>query len=83
MSLHRAGISNWAQVLEEIAPEDKNRNEVLDAGVVLYIATKKWDMAAPFHRSHEPELLLRGNLLLAFIPLFAVPFFGFNAKVLS
>jgi len=35
-----------AQVLEEIAPEDKNRNEVLGARVNLYTAAKKWDMAA-------------------------------------
>ena len=35
-----------AQVLEEIAPEDKNRNEVLGARVDLYMAAKKWDMAA-------------------------------------
>ena len=34
-----------AMVLEEIAPEDKNRNEVLGARVVLYMAPKKWDMA--------------------------------------
>jgi lipopolysaccharide biosynthesis regulator YciM len=34
-----------ALVLEEIAPEDKNRNEVLGARVILYMATKKWDMA--------------------------------------
>ena len=33
-------------VLDEIAPEDKNRNEVLGARVVLYMAAKKWDMAA-------------------------------------
>jgi hypothetical protein len=32
-----------AQVLEEIAPEDKNRNQVLRARVVLYMAAKKWD----------------------------------------
>ena len=32
--------------LEEIEPEDKNRTEVLGARVVLYIAAKKWDMAA-------------------------------------
>jgi Flp pilus assembly protein TadD len=47
-----------AQVLEEIAPEDKNRNEVLGARVVLYMAAKKWDMAAAI-ASHlvkvEPE----------------------------
>jgi Flp pilus assembly protein TadD len=35
-----------AMVLEEIAPEDKSRNEVLGARVVLYMAAKKWDMAA-------------------------------------
>ena len=35
-----------ALVLEEIAPEDKTRNEVLGARVDLYMAAKKWDMAA-------------------------------------
>jgi lipopolysaccharide biosynthesis regulator YciM len=35
-----------ALALEEITPEDKNRTEVLGARVVLYIAAKKWDMAA-------------------------------------
>ena len=35
-----------ALVLEEIAPEDKTRNEVLGARVNLYMAAKKWDMAA-------------------------------------
>jgi len=34
-----------AQVLEEIAPEDKTRNEVLGARVGIYMAAKKWDMA--------------------------------------
>ena len=34
-----------ALVLEEIAPEDKNRNEVLGARVNLYMVAKKWDMA--------------------------------------
>ena len=47
-----------AQVLEEIAPEDKNREEVLGARLVLYMAAKKWDMAAAV-ASHlvkvEPE----------------------------
>jgi len=47
-----------ALVLEEIAPEDKNRNEVLGARVALYMAAKKWDMAAAV-ASHlvkvEPE----------------------------
>ena len=33
-------------VLEEIAPEDKNRNEVLGARVNLYMVAKKWDSAA-------------------------------------
>ena len=35
-----------AQALEEITPEDKTRNEVLGARVDLYMAAKKWDMAA-------------------------------------
>ena len=47
-----------AMVLEEIAPEDKSRKEVLGARVVLYMAAKKWDMAAAV-ASHlvkvEPE----------------------------
>ena len=47
-----------AQVLEEIAPEDKTRTEVLGARVALYITAKKWDMAATV-ASHlvkvEPE----------------------------
>ena len=34
-----------AMVLEEIAPEDKNRSEVLGARVDLYMAAKKWEMA--------------------------------------
>jgi Flp pilus assembly protein TadD len=45
-------------VLEEIAPEDKNRKEVLRMRVQIYMATKKWDMAAAV-ASHlvkvEPE----------------------------
>jgi Flp pilus assembly protein TadD len=47
-----------AQVLEEIAPEDKSRSEVLGARVALYMAAKKSDMAAAV-ASHlvkvEPE----------------------------
>ena len=35
-----------AMVLEEIAPEDKTRNEVLGARVNLYMAARKWDTAA-------------------------------------
>ena len=35
-----------ALVLEEIAPEDKNRNEVLGERVNLHMVAKKWDMAA-------------------------------------
>ena len=35
-----------AQVLEEIEPKEKTRNEVLGARVAVYIAAKKWDMAA-------------------------------------
>ena len=30
---------------EEIAPEDKTRNEVLGARINLYMAAKKWNMA--------------------------------------
>ena len=33
-------LDSAAEVLEEIAPEDKNRNEVLSARVVLYMAAK-------------------------------------------
>jgi lipopolysaccharide biosynthesis regulator YciM len=47
-----------ASVLEEIAPEDKTRNEVLGARMNLYMVAKKWDMAAAI-ASHlvkvEPE----------------------------
>ena len=47
-----------ALALEEIEPEDKTRNEVLGARVDLYMAAKKWDMAAAV-ASHlvkvEPE----------------------------
>ena len=35
-----------AQVREEIEPEEKTRNEVLGARVNLYMAARKWDMAA-------------------------------------
>jgi predicted Zn-dependent protease len=35
-----------ALVLEEIAPKDKTRNGVLGARVDIYMAAKKWDMAA-------------------------------------
>jgi lipopolysaccharide biosynthesis regulator YciM len=35
-----------ALVLEEIEPEEKTRNEVLGARVNLYMAAKKWDVAA-------------------------------------
>ena len=39
-------IDDAALVLEEIAPEDKTRNEVLGARVGIYMAAKKWDKAA-------------------------------------
>ena len=35
-----------AHALEEIEPEEKTRNEVLYARVDIYLAAKKWDMAA-------------------------------------
>jgi Flp pilus assembly protein TadD len=51
-------LDDAAMVLEEIAPEDKTRNEVLGARINLYMATKKWNMAAAV-ASHlvkvEPE----------------------------
>ncbi len=47
-----------ADALEEIEPEDKTRKEVLGARIELYMAAKKWDMAAAV-ASHlanvEPE----------------------------
>jgi lipopolysaccharide biosynthesis regulator YciM len=50
--------------LEEIKPEDKTRNEVLGARVNLYLAAKKWDMAAAV-ASHlvkvEPEKMRLGG----------------------
>ena len=39
-------LDDAAMVLEEIAPEDKTRSEVLGARVDIYITAKKWDMAA-------------------------------------
>ena len=39
-------LDDAAMVLEEIAPEDKTRNEVLGARVGIYMAARKWDMAA-------------------------------------
>src|SRR5262245_19047049 len=39
-------LDDAALVLEEIKPEDRTRTEVLGARVALYIAAKKWDMAA-------------------------------------
>jgi Flp pilus assembly protein TadD len=38
-----------ALVLEEIAPEEKTRNEVLGARVNLYMAAKKWNTAVASH----------------------------------
>jgi hypothetical protein len=45
-------------VLEEIAPEDKTRNEVLGARVGIYMAAKKRDMAAAV-ASHLERLILK------------------------
>ena len=39
-------LDDAALALEEIEPEDRTRTEVLGARVVLYIAAKKWGMAA-------------------------------------
>ena len=39
-------LDDAALVLEEIEPEDKTRSEILGARVGIYLAAKKWDMAA-------------------------------------
>ena len=39
-------LDDAALALEEIAPEDKTRSEVLGARVAIYLAAEKWDMAA-------------------------------------
>ena len=39
-------LDDAAMVLEEIAPEDKTRSEVLGVRVAIYLAAEKWDMAA-------------------------------------
>jgi hypothetical protein len=39
-------LDDAALVLEEIEPEDKTRSEVLGARVGIYLAAKKWEMAA-------------------------------------
>jgi lipopolysaccharide biosynthesis regulator YciM len=39
-------LDDAALALEEIAPEDKTRREVLGARVGIYMAAKKWEMAA-------------------------------------
>ena len=39
-------LDDAALDLEEIAPEDKTRSEVLGARVAIYLAAEKWDMAA-------------------------------------
>jgi Flp pilus assembly protein TadD len=51
-------LDDAALALEDIEPKGRTRTEVLGARVVLYIAAKKWDMAAAV-ASHlvkvEPE----------------------------
>ena len=39
-------LDDAALALEEITPEDKTRIEVLGARVGIYMAAKKWEMAA-------------------------------------
>ena len=39
-------LDDAALALEEIEPGDKTRSEVLGARVTIYMAAKKWDMAA-------------------------------------
>lgn len=45
-----AMFEDAAHALEEIEPEDKTRSEVLYARLDIYLATKKWDMAAAVAR---------------------------------
>jgi lipopolysaccharide biosynthesis regulator YciM len=56
--LEFAMFDDAANALEEIEPEDKSRKEVLGARLELYLAAKKWEMAAAV-ASHllkvEPE----------------------------
>ena len=51
-------LDDAAMALEEIAPEDKTRSEVLGARVGIYMAAEKWEMAVAV-ASHlvktEPE----------------------------
>jgi Flp pilus assembly protein TadD len=39
-------LDDAALALEEIAPEEKTRSEVLGVRVAIYLAAEKWDMAA-------------------------------------
>ena len=39
-------LDDAALALDEIAPDEKTRDEVLGARVNLYMAAKRWDMAA-------------------------------------
>ena len=52
-------------MMPEMAPEDKTRNEVLGARVNLYMAARKWDMAAAV-ASHlikvDPETAAGGSV---------------------
>jgi hypothetical protein len=52
-----------AMVLEEIAPEDKTHNEVPGARVNLYMATKKWEMAASVAKSSGEGRARRSRLM--------------------
>ena len=58
-------IDDAALVLEEIAPEDKTRNEVLGARVGIYMAAKKWDMAAAV-ASHLVVRAITNSLYIGF-----------------
>jgi Flp pilus assembly protein TadD len=51
-------LDDAAQILENIEPEDKSRNEVLGARVKFYMAARKWNMAVPIAKhlvEVEPE----------------------------
>ena len=53
-------LDDAANALEEIEPEDKTRKEVLGARVDIYMAAKKWHMAAAVAEhlvKIEPEIV--------------------------
>jgi lipopolysaccharide biosynthesis regulator YciM len=52
-----------ANALEEIEPEDKTRKEVLGSRIDLYMAARKWDMAAAVAESSGEGRARRSSLV--------------------